>query len=453
MLRILVVIFLLGAVFEGKAFTQNPDTTLNMVEMGKVQKWMADARHKMFERDWRGALTLYREVLVIDKTNAKAEYRIAECQFELYAYSFALKHLETAEKLEGAEVNKEFLYLRGKIHQRLGKLDEAIADFEAFKATLKESENKIEEYHLNKWIDDCHFAQKAMAAPLDLEVAPVLGDINSRYREYGAIPSDDGTELYFSSRRQNTTGGNVAGDKVFYSDIYVAKWDAATNSWLDPEHAEGKVNRDEFDDATHIHTDEDGNQIMYLTLNVNGYTKSSDIAYSKKSKKGTWGKPKLLAKKSKGGINTTFVESSATLTGDGNTMYFVAEGLKGLGQLDIYKSTKDGSGWSEPVNMGPILNTKDDENTVWVTPDGNTLYFSSNGRLGVGGYDIYVSNFSNGQWSEPKNLGYPINSLDNDTHLRITKDGSRAFFTSVRVDGKGFHDIYQVNLGGKDLSK
>ncbi len=434
---------------------ETPDTNVNVIDKAKIQTWMADARHKMFEKDWRGALAGFREVLQVDKTNAKAEYRIAECQYELMVYPFALEHLNKAKELKGPDISKEYYFVKGKIHQRLGQLDEAIKAFSTFKEVFGPEKAMAEPYVIEKWITDCEYAKRAMQSPLNVEVTGLGEAVNGRFRDYGPVLSPDGKKLYFTSRRNDTYGGNVAGDQVFYSDIYVSKWDDAKGTWGEAKHPEGKLNTEEFDAITHFHVEDDGDEYIYATYNVWSFTKSSDIGYSKRSSKGTWSKPKLeqKLKGKKGGINTTYFESSATLDASGNTMYFVAESPKGIGLGDIYVVKKDGNKWGTPQNLGATVNTKYDENTVWVTPDGNTLFFSTDGRDGMGGYDIYKTTKTGDTWSDPVNVGYPINSVNNDTHFRLSPDGKTGYMTSARQNGFGLHDIYMVDLKGLDLIK
>lgn len=455
-MRSLIILGLSLIGFQAVANSSNvPDTTLNIVDKAKVQTWMADGRHKMFEHDWRGALATFKEVLAVDKRNGKAEYRVAECQYELMVYKFAYEHLERAEKYSGHDVDKEFYYTKGKILQKLGKLDEAITALENFIEIQGDEEKNEDQFMSRKMINDCKYAKKQIQNPLMVDVNGAGDGVNSRFREYGPVPSPDGKSLYFTSRRQDTYGGNVAGDQVYYSDIYVSKWDEANSKWGEADNVEGKANTEFFDAISDIHQTEAGELIIYATYNVEGWTKSSDIGYSKLSSSGVWSKPKLEAKRKgkKGGINTTFFESSACLTADGNTMYFVGEGFKGEGQGDIYVVKKDGRKWGVPVNLGKTINTKFDENSVSVTPDGKHIFFSTDGRLGMGGYDVYMSTKTETGWTEPKNLGYPINSLNNDVHFRLGPDGKKAYLTSARNDGRGLYDIYIVDLKDVDLFK
>lgn len=440
---------------KAESFVYNPDTAVTVVEKAKIQAWMADARHKMFEGDWRGALTGYREVLALDKGNAKAEYRVAECQYELMVYEFALEHLENAIKNNNGEaITKEDDYLKGNILHRLGRLEEAIEAFENFKKLNADRKNLEEEFFVDKNIADCKYAIEALKSPLDVEVKVLSENVNGRFRDYGPVLSPDGKELYFTSRRNDTYGGNVAGDKVFFSDIYMSRWDDAKGEWGPAISCEGKVNSEEFDAISDIYIDDKDNEIMLITNNIAGATKSSDIAYAKRSEKGgAWGKPRLEKKykRKKGGINSSYFESSATVTDDGNTMYFLSEGMGSLGQSDIFEVKKEKGKWGVPVNLGASINTPYNENSVWVTGDGNYLFFSSDGREGMGGKDIYMCKKEGDSWSAPKNLGAPINSVNDDIHFKISPDGKKAYITSARKDRYGLHDIYEIDLKGLNL--
>ena len=128
--------------------------------------------------------------------------------------------------------------------------------------------------------------------------------VNSRYREYGAVVTPDGQQMYFTSRRQDTYMGRVAGDGVFYEDVYVSKWEPEDGIWGDPEHAPGRVNNDQHEGISHIYADDEGDLTMYLTINALGATGSSDLAYFRLSAKGTWSKPRFLQKKKRkqGGV-------------------------------------------------------------------------------------------------------------------------------------------------------
>ncbi len=146
-------------------------------------------------------------------------------------------------------------------------------------------------------------------------------------------------------------------------------------------------------------------------------------------------------------VNLDYYQNHAYLTKDEKTLYFTSEQAKGgVGGNDIYKITKNENGtWGEPENLGITINTKRDEDSPYVSDDGNTLYFASNGHPGYGSYDIYKSTFENGAWTEPVNLGKPLNTVGHDIFLTNTNDAGTGYFASNRKGGKGDMDIYKVN--------
>jgi outer membrane protein OmpA-like peptidoglycan-associated protein len=152
-------------------------------------------------------------------------------------------------------------------------------------------------------------------------------------------------------------------------------------------------------------------------------------------------KPKKLLKT----INFDYYQNHAFLTKDGNTLYFTSEAKGGVGGIDIYKSTKIKEGeWSKPENIGAPVNTEYDEDAPFVTEDGKTLYFASTGHEGFGNFDIYKSEMIDGKWSAPVNLGQPINSPANDIFMVVDNTSSVGYFSSSRAGGFGDMDIYKI---------
>lgn len=419
-----------------------PDTTIKVTDKGKIQVKLLKGRDQQFAGDWMGAMQTFKEILQIDQSNAMAHFRIAECHFSLKKYDYAMEYIAKAGDKD-PEVNKEYHYLLGQIHHKLGNLDKAIESFTAFRPLVNEARRK--ELMVEKHLADCEFAKSEMADPTKAEVKNIGKAINTRYRDYAPVISPDGQVLYFTSRRNDTKGGGIAADFAYYEDVYFSNWDPTIGEWTKAEHLPGKINSESHESVSYISPD--GAEI-YLAVYTSD-ARITDLAYSKASKDGDkWGGPKLLPKKT---LNTTFAESSPSLTEDGNTMFFVGERLNGKGRFDIWKSTRISKNeWSKPENV-EILNTEDDENSVYVTPDGKYLFFSSNGHKGLGGYDVYLSINTDGKWSEPINLGYPINSVDDELHFKPSLDFTKAYMTSVRPDTEGLHDIYEVDLLNYDL--
>ena len=171
-----------------------------------------------------------------------------------------------------------------------------------------------------------------------------------------------------------------------------------------------------------------------------------DIYAANKTDTG-WSLPKNLGRN----INTDFWESAPSISPDGNALYFCSNRPDGYGGIDIYISHKNVKGyWEEAENLGPNINTAADEQSPFIHADNKTLYFSSNGWPGFGGADLFVSRKrSNGEWSKPINLGYPINTYDNEGNISVASNGQDAFIASDRRDSRGGLDIYKVLLAEK----
>jgi len=156
----------------------------------------------------------------------------------------------------------------------------------------------------------------------------------------------------------------------------------------------------------------------------------------------TWADPIKLNEN----INSPFLESSTSLSGDLNTLYFSSNREGGFGGKDIYMSRKLADGeWGEAENLGHNVNTEEDEDGPFIHPDGITLYFSSEGHNSMGGFDIFRSIRSGNDWTRAENIGYPINTADDDLYFTSTADGKRAYFSSARAGGYGNQDIFVVH--------
>jgi outer membrane protein OmpA-like peptidoglycan-associated protein len=173
---------------------------------------------------------------------------------------------------------------------------------------------------------------------------------------------------------------------------------------------------------------------------------AGDIFVATKKPDGKWGAPESFTD-----INTAdYTETSMSITPDGKVLYFASNRPGGLGGLDIYTSTLDSRGhWQRPRNLGATINSAMDEESPFIDFTGKTLYFSSRGGKGMGGHDIYKSTLTDAEkntWSAPENLGYPINTPDDDVFFVSTKDGTRGYYASVREDGRGYSDIYRIEM-------
>jgi len=141
-------------------------------------------------------------------------------------------------------------------------------------------------------------------------------------------------------------------------------------------------------------------------------------------------------------------ESQPSISADGKTLYFVSDRSGGYGGYDIYQSVMDDNGvWGAPENLGKLINTNGNEKAPFIHSDSKTLYFSSDGRVGMGGYDIFYSRLQDDRtWKKPVNIGYPINSADDDVGFFVSTDGKYGYFCSNKLEGKGGWDLYSFEL-------
>jgi outer membrane protein OmpA-like peptidoglycan-associated protein len=161
-----------------------------------------------------------------------------------------------------------------------------------------------------------------------------------------------------------------------------------------------------------------------------------------------WSKPEHMSDKINGSKSH---ESTVSVGPDNRTLYFISDRPGGLGGRDIWKTVMNEKGkWTDAVNMGPTLNTEYDEEGVDILPDGKTMYFSSQGHKTMGGYDIFKSVNTNGQWSEPENIGYPVNTPDDDVFFVMAASGKHGYYASIQKGGYGDKDIYMITFLGPE---
>jgi outer membrane protein OmpA-like peptidoglycan-associated protein len=315
---------------------------------------------------------------------------------------------------------------------------------------INESSNKSELIDKAKLrLIQCDVAKDLISKPTTAIVKNIGNVINTNYPEYSPVISLDGTSLYFTSRRQwfdkSTDDFKDAQLNQYPEDIYVSYLDI-DGTFSDPEKlsfCDGKTNEATVtvsSDERRVYTYQDtkGNGDLYFSdFKNNSFQTLTELDYLD--------------------LNTKFWETHCSVTPDGQQMYFVSDRPGGFGGRDIYRIVKlpDGT-WSNPINVGPTINTSSDEDSPFIAIDNKTLYYSSNGPKSMGDFDIFVSiRDENDFWSEPINLGYPINSTGDDVFFTTTADGLTGYLSSFRENGFGEKDIYKIEndfLGVKKVA-
>ncbi|TKC09369.1 OmpA family protein [Pedobacter frigoris] len=280
----------------------------------------------------------------------------------------------------------------------------------------------------NKYLKDCEFSVLAIKSPKIYSPVNMGKEINSSYRDYFPSITADGEKLIFSR--------NIDGNE----DFYISEKKADT--WTSPRELSDKINTKKYNEGAQS-ISPDGKYLFFTGCNRPDGLGRCDIYVSHKQGN-SWGDPFNLGNP----INTQYWESQPAISPDGSTLYFVSNRPGGLGGYDIWKSTLQSDGyWSKPENLGSDINTPYDEHTPFIHPDGKTLYFSSDGWPGLGNKDIFLSRMSDsGKWSKPENMGYPINTFNEETGLIVTPDGTEGLFSSLLQGGFGDMDIYHFNI-------
>ncbi len=383
------------------------------------------------------ALDYFLKAQDFNPNNADLNYKIGKCYISSIQKTKAIGYLEKALALD-AQVAPDLKYLLAQAYHLNLDFDKAIQYYQEYKGKLSPEDITYLGAKIDRSIQECNNGKELIQKPARVFIDNLGTTVNSIYPEYAPLITADESTIFFTSRRNNTTGGKRdPNDLNFYEDVYFAE--KAGGDWTSPQNPVKPLNGKKHDATVGLSPD---GQTLLCYKGSNG----GDI-YECKLKGDEWTKPSKLPKS----INTKMHESSATFSPDGRTLYFVSDREGGYGGGDIWMSKKNKKGeWGDPVNLGATINSKEDEEGIFMHPNGKTLYFSSKGHKTMGGYDIFKSTYENGLWSTPENIGYPINSADDDVFFSISASGIHGYYSSVKPDGLGGQDIYIITFLGAE---
>jgi ribosomal protein L24E len=421
---------------------------------------MLQAKASMTDGDYNGALRIYRVLYTDHGTDAMLNWRMAECYVALHQGQDALAYLQKAKESDPT-IDKDLEYNTGLAYRMIADQQNAILHLDKYLANDKLLNTDIEKANSLKY--KCEATIQMMANPVDVKITTASENINTEENhEYHPSVTADGRIMVFTSRRSDTEGGKrYEGDNDWHEDVYISYWSDSLNDWAPAIPIPGAINTDGHD--ANLSISPDGRQLFTfknqnagdIFVSKTRMNKNATDAIADGSSEAArlmslnrWSKAYSLGKN----VNSGYFDSNASLTADSKTMYFISErpmGAKGNG--DIWMSTAvSTTDWGKAENVS-VLNTIEDEKSVFVAPDGKTLFFSSNGHKNMGGYDIFKSvKQADGSWGEPQNLGYPINTPGDESEFTITADGKTAYY-SVKGSVNGKYDIMKIDLSNYSL--
>lgn len=389
------------------------------------------------------ALQLYLDLAELDSLNPDMNFRIGICYLnsrteKQKSVHYLEKAVACINKCSFKEDKANVMAFKamGDAYHLTYKFDMAIVSYEKFKSLL--SDNKKDQAlipEVNRKIEMCKVGKELLASPVKVKIENMGEAINSPFADYSPVLTADESTLIFTTRRAESTGRNLDYAGLFFEDIYISHktdslWSkaASIDRPINTIGNEATVGISIDGQTILIYKDEDGDGNIYST-SLNGEL---------------WSVPKKL----NDNINSKSWEPSAFISADGNTLYFTSNREGGFGGRDLYSSKKTTDGdWGIAVNLGPTINTPFDEDAPFIHPDGVTLYFTSNGHKTMGGFDIFSSNMlANNEWTMPVNIGFPINTTDDDIYYIVSADNKRAYYSSFKDGGFGEKDNYAITF-------
>lgn len=419
--------------------------SLNAQKKQTTEQTFLDAEYFRLYEEYEEALPLYQRLIRQGYDNAHINYRIGECLLNIAGRKQnAIPHLEKATssisrkfkegQLKETNAPVYAIFYLGRAYQVNNELDKALSTYNDFIDQLEDKDQYNMDY-VHKQINSCRTAKKLMSHPIHVDQKNLGQTINSPNANNRPIVNNDETKIVYISELK------------FYDAVYMAEKNDQ-NEWKAPMNLTPQIQSEGNLYSSSL--DKDGDKMALFKSNpYNG-----DIYVTEYDKENDrWKTPEKLGKN----INSRYWETHACFCDDEEKrLYFTSNRKGGIGGIDIYYSeyNEEKQEWGPAQNLGPQINTPYNEETPFMTKDGKRLYFSSQGHDGMGGFDIfYTERIGENEWSEPVNIGYPINTTDDDLFFCPVQNGHAGYIAKYGKDGYGNQDIYRVEIYSKDNPK
>lgn len=397
-----------------------------------LRELFVSAEGDLLFEDYAEALPKYMSLLQIYPENYNLYFRIGQCYLNTPGEKDkAIPWLETAAghlnpdyrsgRLRESGAPYDALYFLANAYRIASEFDRALETYELF---LKDVDTEKYDTALVRFqMQTCLNAREMMKKPVFLVDRNLGAGVNERFSEFNPVVSADEKTLLFTRELQ------------FYDAIFWSRKNG--EEWTEPVNLTPQLGVDQ-DYYTSSLSPDGKTLLMYRVDTYDGNIYMSRLTGE------TWSPVEKL----NGNINTRFWESHATISNDGKKIYFTSNRRESIGGLDIFVSARDSSGnWGPAMNLGPEINTVYNEETPFLANDGRTLFFSSRGHYNMGGYDIFRSDLDeNGRWTTPVNIGYPLNTTDDDLFFIPVGNGDRAYHARFADDGFGKMDLFACDI-------
>lgn len=394
----------------------------------KAREVYTSAYEKAVERNYTASLKLLEEALRMEPKFVEVYLSRAGVYAEMKNYQQSVNDFETGFKMDSV-FSATYLLPYSISLAGTGQFGKALVAVKDFLNTPKLNEQSIKagNYRRSVYEFAVDYAEKHPAGNYVFKPENLGDSINSKALEYYPSLTIDGKKMIFT-RRENE-------DEDFYESNFI------NGKWSNAVPVGGKINTNLNEGAQNI--SQDGQWLIFTGCGYPEGQGSCDLYIAYKTRSGGWTEPENLGAI----VNTDFWETSPTLSPDKKDLYFSSSQPGGYGGSDIWVTHRRNGKWSRAENLGPDVNTRSDEACPFIHADNRTLYFNSNGHMGYGMTDLFLSKkINDSTWSEPENLGYPINTIDDEGSLIVASDGKSAYYASDRTDSKGGLDLYSFQL-------
>lgn len=435
----LLVIFSVLFMFLEVSAQKSGKPNLKKLSKEEIKKYQS-AEYFYSEENYLRSLPLFLDLSVAHPEDLYFKFKSGICF--LYKSDEKSKAIALLKEVEQADpLTPDILFYLGRAFHLNYEFESAIITLNKY-LEQKPAPSVNQQLLAKRYIENTKNARVFMELKVKCEIKNIDDGINSEDQEYVPVISSDESVLIFTYMGPKSTGGlmdtefNPDPDGRYYEDVFISQ--RVGEHWLAPENIGPNINTKNHDASIALSSDGQKLFVFHSTDKDGGDIYMSELTGD------VWGEAKALGPN----INTKFWEGSCSLSSDEQTLYFASERPGGSGMKDIYISRKmpDGS-WGKAENLGPAVNTMFNEDSPFIHPDGITLFFSSEGHNSIGGYDIMYSTFKDGQWGEPTNIGYPINTTEDERFYVLTADGEHGYYSSNMKGGKGQQDIYSVTPG------